>query len=118
MGKIKASSAALGALHARFAEVLNECLDIEVQNLKGTTYTDDTGEVQTVAPQGANASILNVVRGFLKDNEITGGDDDEKLQELREQYNSTLETRRDVAAAVVQKAKEISKLPDDDILLH
>lgn len=105
----KASVNALGALHARFADVLNECLDVEVQNLR-----QDTED----APKGANASILNVVRGFLKDNEITGGDDDQKLQELRDNYNSTLETRREVAAAVVQKAKSINNLPDDDILLH
>lgn len=108
----QSTKAALSDLHGFFSEILKEGLTIEKGKL--VPLTDDAGNV--IAPaMGMNPAFLNVVRAFLKDNEITGGIDDEALQNLRQEFNNELISRRDAANKIVSASKD---LPNDDLLIH
>lgn len=99
----KASKATLSRLHERFAEVLLEVLN------------DEATKVAQPELGGVNAAALGVVRGFLKDNEITGGEEEGALENLRSKYNSALDSRREVAEAITQEIQREEQL---SLLMH
>lgn len=110
----KASKGSLSKLHNRFATFLLEVLEDEEKKLKGATVEGADG-LPAVLPPGVNASTLNVIRAFLKDNEITGGEEEGALENLRSKYNSALDSRREVAEAIT---REIQREEQLSLLMH
>ena len=108
----RASKATLARLHEKFAEVLLEVLEDESKKLQGVPFESAEGAPGAVS-LGVNPAALNVIRGFLKDNEITGGEEEGALVALKEKYKSSLQDRRDIAAAItneIQREEQLSSL--------
>lgn len=107
----RASKDSLSKLHNKFATFLLEVLEDEEKKLKGATVEGADG-LPVVLPSGVNAGTLNVIRAFLKDNEITGGEDDDARKALQDRFNSTLSARRATAEHLVKdmQAESISNL--------
>lgn len=107
MSKRSASTSALEELHAAMAGYLKGRLQ-ESTASQEVEYDEDGNEIEDFVLPLATGEVANIIT-FLKHNDISAAPDDEKLEDLANEFKGDLEAQR------IAKANNLLSQSDEEL---